>query len=231
MNEIYKKKTFLITGATGGLANEFLNQINNPNYNFLLIGRNKKKLDNLKKKFKKNIKIFQCDFENLKKIEGLVRKIKSKENGIDIIINFVGSFEYTPINKININNINKNFNINCLATILINSSFFQKMQKKRFARIINIGSSSSYNGFKDTSLYCASKHALLGFSRSMQDENKNRNLKIIDILPGSIKTKMGRKVRNQDYNDFLEPKAIINVIRNLMNDDSNLKINEIKIKR
>ena len=54
---------------------------------------------------------------------------------------------------------------------------------------------------------------------------------MINAIGIAGKTKMGRKVRNQDYNDFLEPKAIINVIRNLMNDDSNLKINEIKIKR
>ena len=42
MNDIYKKKSFLITGATGGLAKEFLNQIYNPNSNFLLIEEIKK---------------------------------------------------------------------------------------------------------------------------------------------------------------------------------------------
>ena len=42
---------------------------------------------------------------------------------------------------------------------------------------------------------------------------------------------MGKKVRNQNYKDFLEPKAIINLINDLMSDETNLKINEIKIKR
>ena len=105
------------------------------------------------------------------------------------------------------------------------------MQKNRFGRIINIGSSSSYNGFKNTSLYCASKHALLGFSRSMKDEIKDKNIKIFDILPGSIKTKMGKKVKGQKYSNFLEPSAVCNLINNVINDDSNLLIDELKITR
>ena len=50
------------------------------------------------------------------------------------------------------------------------------MVKSKWGRIVNIGSSSAYFGHGETSLYCASKHALLGFSRSIHDELKQFNL-------------------------------------------------------
>ena len=46
------------------------------------------------------------------------------------------------------------------------------MIAKKWGRIVNIASSSAYDGFENTSIYSASKHALLGFSRSLQKELK-----------------------------------------------------------
>jgi len=230
LNKLFENKVLLITGATGGLANEFIKNIKSNGTKLILLAKNKNKLNKLLKNFK-NADAHVCDFEKTSEIEKTIKKIKNKENKIDYVFNFAGYFSYLPINKISPAEYNKSFNINCYAPIIINSTFIQIMKKNNFGRIINIGSSSSYNGFENTSLYCASKHALLGFSRAMKDENKSKKIKIYDILPGSIKTKMGKKVKNQVYNDFLEPNAICNLINNLISDNSNLVVDEIKIKR
>ena len=105
------------------------------------------------------------------------------------------------------------------------------MKKNGWGRIINIGSSSSYNGYRDTSVYCSSKHALLGLSRSISDEFKQYNIRTYTISPGSIKTKMGKKVKNQTYENFIDPKDISELLINLIQYDNNMKIEEISLGR
>ena len=98
--------------------------------------------------------------------------------------------------------------------------------------IINIGSSSSYAGFSDNSLYCLTKHAILGASRSLFEEFKKENIRVYCISPSGTKTNMGEKIQGQDYNTFLNPEEISNFIKYIIeNSDSNMILNEVFLKR
>ena len=56
------------------------------------------------------------------------------------------------------------FNINVRAPFIFCKEFSKEMIEKRWGRIVNIGSSSAYAGFKETSIYCASSPDLEGVS-------------------------------------------------------------------
>ena len=105
------------------------------------------------------------------------------------------------------------------------------MMKNKWGRIVNIGSSSSYTGYKNTSAYCASKHGILGFSRAIQEEVKEENVRVYTFSPGSIKTKMGKKIKEQDYETFMEPKEIADFIVYTISFDSQLTTPEIRFMR
>ncbi len=80
------------------------------------------------------------------------------------------------------------------------------MVKNKWGRIVNVGSSSAYSGFRETSIYCASKHAILGLSRAIYNELKDYNVRTFCISPGSIKTEMGKQVKNQKFDTFYPTK-------------------------
>ena len=105
------------------------------------------------------------------------------------------------------------------------------MRLNRWGRIINIGSSSSYEGFEKTALYCSSKHALLGFSRSIYNEYKKYGIRSLIFSPGSIKSKMSKKIKNQDHRTFLDAKDVAQVILSNIKFDTQLVIPETIIKR
>ena len=86
---------------------------------------------------------------------------------------------------------------------MISKECSKKMIKYRKGIILNIGSSASYGAGPNTSIYSASKHALLGMSRAFQIELRDKGIKSIFAAPGSIQTKMGKKVKNQDYSTLL----------------------------
>jgi len=65
-----------------------------------------------------------------------------------------------------------------------------EMRRRRHGTIINIASLAGRNGFVGGTAYTASKHAVLGFSRSLMLEVRRDNVRVVAICPGSVGTAM-----------------------------------------
>jgi len=115
--------------------------------------------------------------------------------------------------------------------MLISKYLIEGMKKKSWGRIVNITSSSAYAGFPNTVTYCASKHGLLGFSRALHSELRDFGIRVISVAPGSIKTEMGKKVPNQNFDSFIEPEQVAKAIYDLVCLDKNMVIDEVRLNR
>ena len=71
-----------------------------------------------------------------------------------------------------------------------------------------IGSTSAYAGFKDTALYCAAKHGLVGLVRALNDEYAATGRRFWLFSMGTMDTDMGRLLVDQDPSSFLPPKMV-----------------------
>ena len=94
-----------------------------------------------------------------------------------------------------------------------------------------IGSTSAYAGFKNTALYCAVKHGLLGFVRAMNDEYVATNTRFWLASMGTMHTEMGLKVPGQDPASYLNPAEVAARIIEAVTSPSNLFEPEIIIRR
>jgi 3-oxoacyl-[acyl-carrier protein] reductase len=230
------QKNCFLTGATGGLGKEIAMQLVKSGYNLFLTSTNNKSLKKLKNELlliNNNSKI-HYDFGDLNKIndtEKIICSCRKYFHSIDIVINCAGIFLVKSIQKSSLIDFEQSFNVNCRAPFIFSKEFSKDMVRKKWGRIVNIGSSSSYSGFKDTSIYCASKHAILGFSRSFHNELKEKNVRTIIISPGSVKTPMGKKVKNQNFKDFINPKEISELLIHLLQLDNEMIIDEIRLNR
>ena len=80
----------LITGATSGLGKYISYELSKKNYQLILIGKSKKKINSLKKKFKNKKYIYICaDFTNFNELKKVIRILK-KFSKIDLLINNCG---------------------------------------------------------------------------------------------------------------------------------------------
>lgn len=230
-------KNCLLTGATGGLGRELAIKLVDNNCNLFLTASNEKKLkelaSSLQKQSKNRIKIYykSADFSKLSNVKNLIKYVKKKFNSIDILINCAGIFQVNFLKDTSLDDFEKSFNVNMKTPFLLSKEFSQDMVKKKWGRIVNIGSSSSYNGYEKTSIYCATKHALLGFSRSLVNELKKYNVRTFCISPGSIKTNMAKKLVEQNFNTFLDPKEVADAILFVISYDKEMIIDELRLNR
>jgi len=234
-NILINKKCF-ITGATGALGFELARLFAKSKCKLFITGKNHSKLISKYKKLKFEFpkeKIFfkQCNLSSSKEINLLCNLVLKKLKNVDILINCAGIFSIENLNRVNSKKFDEIFAVNVKAPIIITKNFIESMRLNRWGRIINIGSSSSYEGFEKTALYCSSKHALLGFSRSIYNEYKKYGIRSLIFSPGSIKSKMSKKIKNQDYRTFLDAKDVAQVILSNIQFNTQLVIPETIIKR
>jgi short-subunit dehydrogenase len=209
MYKVLKDKRVVITGAAGGLGQELVNEFKSHGCEVYSVARQ------------------HGDLAELKTIE----KIKSTYKAIDILINCAGLFLIKPILETTLEEYEKMFDVNVRAPFMLSKAFAPYMVKSKWGRIVNIASSSAYNGGPDTGLYCMTKHALLGMSKALYAELKAHGVRVHNVSPGSMQTKMGASDYRQDFSTFINPKEIASYIAFIISFDSEMVIEESRLNR
>ena len=88
------------------------------------------------------------------------------------------------------------------------------MRLRREGTIVNVASLAGRSGFVGGTAYTASKHAVLGFSRSLMLEVRKDNVRVVTICPGSVDTSMLRDqpMLRADPNRILRPEDVADTI-------------------
>ena len=180
-------KTYVITGATSGIG-EALLQILSKN-NIVFAGYRSEEKGKELSELSANIHPFYVDYAKPETIADAVKYINNNCERIDTLVNIAGCVVAGPVEKLNINEVRRQFNVNVFGHIEMAQGLAQKMDN---GRIINISSMASFGIFPFISPYCASKKCLDMFFNSFLIENK-RNIKVISIKPGVIVTPLWNK--------------------------------------
>ena len=230
-------KNCLITGATGGLGSKIAEAMLENNCNIFLTSKSPTKLKKLKNELeRKNLNDNKISFQSgdltkILDVKKIIKSVRKDFQTIDVLINNAGIYLSKPISQSNLDEFQNVFDVNVKAPFIFCKEFAQDMKKKKWGRIINIGSSSSYQGFSEGAIYCSSKHALLGLSRSLFSELKKSKIRTFCISPGSIQTEMGKQDEKQDYKTFLNPKEVAEYILFSIKFDKELVSEEIRLNR
>ena len=223
-----------IFGGSGGIGFEICKKFINEGFDVFFSSTSAikiKKVISKIKAVKKEAKIFGIKCDIIKESDIKKTSLFIIKNNIHVIVNSIGYFGYDDTIKVNQSDLINYFKINTIPSIIINK-FISKFKKENSKKtIISIGSSSSYDGFANTISYCASKHALIGAIRSINKENVKKKIINICINPGSVKTKMGKKIRKQKYNTFIDPYQISEFIFNLTKVGNSFFVEDVWLKR
>lgn len=177
------KKIYVITGATSGIGKILTKRLSSDDIVFAGY-RNEKYIDELKSV---DAVPFYIDMENKTSIKDAADFIISKTDRIDTLINAAGCVVAGVTEKIPVDRIRNQFEVNCFSHIDLTQKLLPIMQN---GKVINISSMSSFGIFPFVGPYCASKRALDILFNSMALES---NLKVISVKPGVIATPLWEK--------------------------------------
>jgi len=170
-----------------------------------------------------------CDLSKTEEIYSFVEGLDK----VDVLVNCAGVFPLGSFHEITLDQYEECIQINLTAPFILSQELSKGMIERGWGRIVNIASSSAYGGGPNTSVYCASKHALLGLSRSLFAELKKFGIRVLCVSPGTIKTEMGRDVEKlgQLYDTFMEPAEVADYIVYNTGLDGNMVNEEVRLNR
>lgn len=212
-------KNILITGASSGIGESISNLLSKENDVFLT-GRRKKA----------EINYYSCDLIDGFALEELVKKAKEYFNSdIDVLINCAGQYIYKPVEKMTIDEVSYLTDLNFKAPYILSSYLIPSMKKKKWGRIINIGSISGVVGEANASLYSGLKAGLGGFTKALALECAQYNITVNQINPGWVKTPLTDVLSEEEKREiidvtpqkrFVEPIEVAKLCEYLITDDA-----------
>jgi len=186
-----QSKIAVITGAGKGIGKATAELFIDEGAKVVLTSRNVANLEqiiNYNESKKDNITIIAGDISKEDTIGKVIDETISKYGRIDILVNNAGFSVFDNLVDSKTEDFDAIFNTNIRALYLITKGFLPSMIKEQSGTIINIASVAGKQGFATGSIYCASKHAVMGLSRALMLEVRQYNIRVCAICPGSVAT-------------------------------------------
>lgn len=182
----------IITGATGGIGEEFVKRLAGEVDSVWAVGRSKEKLNALRDRYGDSIIPVKADLSDRDEIFAFCAKIVSEKPEIKYLVNNAGTARMAPVSEFTLEEISDMLDINDKAATLICRACLPYMAKGSY--ILNIASASAFQPNPYIALYSASKAYLLSFTRSLNVENEG--ITCTAVCPGWVDTKMLPKTNN-----------------------------------
>ena len=228
-------KVAVLTGAGGGIGRATAEKLAGKQMKIALLGGNNQKnlqeTADIVKQYTECL-ILPGDLTQDSFITENISRIIEQFHGIDLLLNNAGVAQSTAFEDITLAEFDRIMAINLRVPFMLTKAALPYLKKSAMPTIINIASVVSHAGYPLQSIYTASKHALLGMTKSLAAEYYKDNIRIHAIAPGGVYTNMV-KISRPDLTGegMIQPGEIADIIDFLLTHRGNAVIDEILVHR
>ena len=228
--------TAIITGAGGGIGHATAVRLAAEGMNIVLFGgHNLDKLNATREAVEKLAApclMLPGDLADTSAYPTMLAQVEQQFGGLDVLINNAGLALNEPFADISEETYDRIMTINVRVPFFLTQKCLPLLRRSPRASVINIASVVSHAGYPQQSVYVASKHALLGFTKSLAAECYQDNIRVHAIAPGGVYTDMV-KISRPDLTPegMILPEDVADLVFFLLANRSNAVIDEILVHR
>ena len=228
-------KIAIITGASRGIGKSIACALAAQNATVILVARSKKDIQSLAQQITSTggkAQAIPLDISQEKEVIDFFNDIVKRYGKLDILINNAGVNARGKILETPIDALDNVMKVNIRGTFLCCREGLRVMALQKNGTIINMSSVMGFRGYVDQAAYAASKHAVVGMTKTLAIEAKEYNVRVSVIHPGAVATEMGLSARpDLDPQVMIHPEDIAQVVLFLLSLSEHCAIDEIYIRR
>ena len=224
-----QNKIALVTGATRGIGRAIAEELASKGAFVIGTATSEKGADTISAYLGDKGKGLVLNVADKASIDAVLEQIKEQFGDIDILVNNAGITRDNLLMRMKDEEWFDIMQTNLTSVFHLSKAMLRSMMKKRFGRIITIGSVVGSMGNPGQSNYCAAKAGLIGFSKGLAKEVASRGITVNVVAPGFIATDMTEVLTEEQKAGILgnvpagrlgEPKDIAKAVAFLASDDA-----------
>ncbi|AKU62299.1 3-ketoacyl-ACP reductase [Aggregatibacter aphrophilus] len=222
-------KIALVTGATRGIGRAVAEELASKGAFVIGTATSEKGAESISAYLGEKGRGLVLNVADQASIDAVLEQIKQEFGDIDILVNNAGITRDNLLMRMKDEEWFDILQTNLSSVYHLSKAMLRTMMKKRFGRIINIGSVVGSMGNAGQTNYCAAKAGLIGFSKALAKEVASRGITVNVVAPGFIATDMTEVLSEELKNNLLtqipagrlgEPKDIAKAVAFLASDDA-----------
>ena len=222
-------KIALVTGATRGIGRAVAEELASKGAFVIGTATSEKGAESISAYLGEKGKGLVLNVAEQAAIDAVLEQIKQEFGDIDILVNNAGITRDNLLMRMKDEEWFDILQTNLSSVYHLSKAMLRTMMKKRFGRIINIGSVVGSMGNAGQTNYCAAKAGLIGFSKALAKEVASRGITVNVVAPGFIATDMTDVLSEELKNNLLtqipagrlgEPKDIAKAVAFLASEDA-----------
>lgn len=147
-------------------------------------------LDDLDDQQRERCRVLACDVRDGDQVSRFRDQVEGAFGPADVLVNNAGIVARASVAALSEDTWNDVLASNLTGTFLVTRAFVAAMKARGCGRIINLSSIAGRAGTPMLSAYCAAKHGVVGFTRSLAEELRADGIVVNAICPGSVDTEM-----------------------------------------
>lgn len=155
-----------------------------------------------------------CDVADEASVDGFAQFVHARFPQVDVLVNNAGVGYMQYVDEMSVADFDQTMAVNVRGVFLVTRAFLPSMKRQGSGCIVNVASLAGRNPIAGGAAYAASKHAVLGFAKSLLLEVRTFGIRVLTVCPGSVVTaffdKAGmelhdpeRKLQSEDVADAI----------------------------
>src|SRR5437879_9168757 len=199
----------VVTGASSGIGEATAERLAQAGYK--VYGTSRRGAQACKRSFE----MLPLDVTSDESVEAVVAEVMRRDGSIDLLVNNAG-FGVAPAGaeESSIDQAKAIFETNFFGLIRMTRAVVPHMRRQGSGRIINIGSVLGFLPMPYGALYAATKHAVEGYSESLDHELRTRGIRVSVIEPAYTKTQFDANFLAPDskLDEYREVRALLDKV-------------------
>lgn len=223
-------KTVLITGSSKGLGRSLALNFAANKYNIILHGRDRPAMAEVADEILKKGVVCDAvlgDLGSEKTIDNLYEVAVKRD--LNVLINNAAMYAHMPFGEMSAKELKRIIEVNLIAPALLTMRIYPIMKINKSGTIINISSMAATVANELEAAYCASKHGLRGFTRSLRYEATRHGVRVMSIYLGAMRTSM--TAYREDHAQLIDPYEVAIKIFNACKEYESLNVEELNLRR
>ncbi|RDV27512.1 SDR family NAD(P)-dependent oxidoreductase [Alteromonas aestuariivivens] len=231
MSHLYDltNKVAVVTGGGKGLGKTLAEYLLNQGMKVAICGRTQKHIDETVAEFSQthpgNIIGRVCDVSQAAQVEAFIDAVIGEFGPVQVLINNSGFGKETLVWETAEQDWDEVMNTNVKGTYLMCKSVVPHMIESREGYIINIASQAALNGYANAGVYCASKFAMVGLGKALQEEVRQYGIHVHSLNPALIQSQ--KQPQDAVDNGLIQNEDLASMVLYLLQQPRRLKIDNI----